>query len=54
MDFKALRSRMVEEQLMRRDIKDDKILRAFEKVPRHEFVPGTFKKNAHADYPLGI
>jgi len=54
MDFQTLRLRMVEEQLKRRDIQDEKVLSAFLKVPRHEFVPEDFRKSAYADYPLPI
>jgi len=45
---------MVSEQLRARDITDEKVLAAFLKIPRHEFVPEEFQKNAYADYPLPI
>lgn len=54
MEFKLLRERMVEEQLARRHISDLKILGAFRKVPRHEFVPDEYKDAAYDDYPLPI
>ncbi|MDP3730871.1 MAG: hypothetical protein Q8R14_05040 [Candidatus Omnitrophota bacterium] len=38
-DFDKLRAEMVTEQLISRNISDKKVLEAFRKVPRHEFVP---------------
>ncbi|MCM8771321.1 MAG: protein-L-isoaspartate(D-aspartate) O-methyltransferase [Candidatus Omnitrophica bacterium] len=54
MDDTALRIRMVKEQLLGRDINDERVLAAFQKVPRHLFVPEDFQKNAYEDYPLPI
>ncbi|MCM8779991.1 MAG: protein-L-isoaspartate(D-aspartate) O-methyltransferase [Candidatus Omnitrophica bacterium] len=54
MDFSALRKRMIEEQIKARGIRNQRVLSAFLKVPRHEFVPQEFQKSAYADYPLPI
>ena len=48
------RALMVEWQLRRRDIRDARVLEAFEQVPRHEFVPEEFLLEAYEDHPLPI
>lgn len=48
------RSRMVEEQMAARDIRDSSVLAAMRKVPRHRFVPQSELKYAYADTPLPI
>jgi protein-L-isoaspartate(D-aspartate) O-methyltransferase len=48
------RRRMVEEQLVRRDIEDPKVLAAMGRVPRHRFVPEALQFRAYADHPLPI
>ena len=45
---------MVEEQLIPRGIKDKKVLEAFQKVPRHNFVPKRYLGSAYEDFPLSI
>lgn len=45
---------MVVEQLIARGITNDKVLAAFRKVPRHEFVSDDLKDEAYGDYPLSI
>jgi protein-L-isoaspartate(D-aspartate) O-methyltransferase len=45
---------MVEEQLIARGISDPKVLAAFRKVPRHEFVPPELWDSAYNDHPLPI
>lgn len=54
LDFEELRRRMVKEQLRSRDITDERMLRAFLKVPRHEFVPPEQRLYAYEDHPLPI
>ncbi len=54
MDFKKMRRQMVESQLRMRGIKDEKVLKAMEKVERHSFVPDNLKSNAYDDEPLPI
>jgi protein-L-isoaspartate(D-aspartate) O-methyltransferase len=53
-DFAAQRQRMVEKQLKRRDIKDDRVLAAMAKVPREEFIPVDVRVDAYEDGPLPI
>src|SRR5436189_1791016 len=53
-DWDAERSRMVEEQLKRRDIHDARVLDAILKVPRHLFVPEPYRAYAYSDAPLPI
>jgi len=49
-----LRRRMVEEQIRRRGIRDERVLSAMEAVPRHLFVPKEIRHLAYADDPLPI
>lgn len=53
-DLEYLRYRMVEEQLLGRDIKDNNVLEVFKKVPRHRFVDALNQGNAYDDFPLPI
>jgi protein-L-isoaspartate(D-aspartate) O-methyltransferase len=48
------RERMVEEQFIRRDITDERVLSAMRKVPRHRFVPQEHRHLAYSDCPLPI
>ncbi len=48
------RSRMVERQLRGRDIRDERVLEAMGKVPRHLFVPERIRSRAYADGALPI
>jgi protein-L-isoaspartate(D-aspartate) O-methyltransferase len=45
---------MVERQLRRRGIADERVLAAMEEVPRHEFVPESQRARAYADSALPI
>lgn len=45
---------MVEEQIIARGIKDERIIGAMSKVPRHCFVPEFLRDEAYGDYPLPI
>ncbi len=53
-DFGKLRRLMVENQIKARDIKDERVLAAMLKVPRHLFVPEKYRKLAYEDHPLPI
>lgn len=53
-DWAKLRAKMVEEQIKDRGIKDERVLKALGKVPRHEFVPKDERANAYRDGPLPI
>jgi len=52
--FTELRRAMVETQIRRRGIGDERVLRAMKKVPRHEFVESQWKNVAYSDEPLPI
>ncbi len=53
-NLEYLRKKMVQEQLLRRDIKDKKVLDVFDKVPRHRFVDPDMQREAYKDFPLSI
>jgi len=48
------RQQMVETQLHRRGIRDERVLQAMSHVPRHEFVPPEFRDQSYEDRPLPI
>ena len=54
MSFEAVRLRMVEEQLRARGLRDERLLAAFQKVPRHQFVPPEALRQAYEDHPLPL
>ncbi len=45
---------MVRDQLVARDVKDKRVLKAMSSVPRHEFVPADLQALAYDDRPLPI
>lgn len=53
-DYEKLRKKMVESQIIARDVKDKDVLKAMLKVPRHEFVLEKWKKYSYEDHPLPI
>ena len=53
-DAGVRRLQMVEEQLVRRGLRDEDVLAAMRSVPRHLFVPGEAATEAYADTPLPI
>jgi protein-L-isoaspartate(D-aspartate) O-methyltransferase len=54
MDATSQREAMVRKQLAERGIRDPRVLEAMRQVPRHEFVPETFRQQAYEDHPLPI
>lgn len=48
------KKRLVEEQLISRGIKDKRVLDAFMKINRHNFVPEEYTKFAYDDRPIPI
>jgi protein-L-isoaspartate(D-aspartate) O-methyltransferase len=54
-NFEKERIRMVEEQIIGRGVKDERVLAAMRKVPRHEFLPEAIRGMAYQDsaLPLG-
>lgn len=53
-DFTVARARMVEDQLVRRGIRDPRVLAAMRTVPRENFVEPGFEEAAYDDGPLPI
>ncbi len=53
-DFAAEREAMVEVQIKARGIRDERVLQAMLKVPRHSFVPSDLRTYAYGDEPLPI
>jgi protein-L-isoaspartate(D-aspartate) O-methyltransferase len=54
MDLADIRHKMVEEQIRGKGIKDELVLAAMRKVPRHRFVEQSLQEQAYNDYPLPI
>jgi protein-L-isoaspartate(D-aspartate) O-methyltransferase len=54
-NYEKERNRMVEEQIMARGVKDERVLAAMRKVQRHEFLPEAIRGMAYQDsaLPLG-
>lgn len=50
----AERRRMVEDQIADRGVKNERVLEAMLRVPRHRFVPADFASEAYDDHPLPI
>jgi protein-L-isoaspartate(D-aspartate) O-methyltransferase len=48
------RTEMVASQLRRRGIRDQRVLDAIERVPRHLFVPNEYRLQAYEDHPIPI
>ncbi|HET8566495.1 MAG TPA: protein-L-isoaspartate(D-aspartate) O-methyltransferase [Solirubrobacterales bacterium] len=53
-DYHSARERMVEQQLRRRGIEDERVLAAMAEVPRELFVPAPAREQAYADSALPI
>lgn len=54
MDYKILRSKMLRDQIIGRGIKDQRVIQAMEKVPRHLFVDEALATRAYGDFSLPI
>jgi protein-L-isoaspartate(D-aspartate) O-methyltransferase len=52
--FAAERQQMVASQLRARGIRDERVLAAMAKVPRHEFVAEDYREQAYEDHPIPI
>jgi protein-L-isoaspartate(D-aspartate) O-methyltransferase len=52
--FEQDRLQMVEDQIIRRGVRDERVLEAMRKVPRHLFVPHHLEERAYCDEPLPI
>jgi protein-L-isoaspartate(D-aspartate) O-methyltransferase len=53
-DFPKARLRMVDEQIISRGIKDERVIAAMKKVPRHLFIEEALQSQAYGDHPLPI
>ena len=53
-NFGSERNRMVDEQIAGRGVKDERVLAALRKVPRHEFLPEAIRGVAYSDSALPI
>jgi protein-L-isoaspartate(D-aspartate) O-methyltransferase len=53
-DFEAQRAKMVERQLRRRGITDERVLEAMERIPRERFAPEFVRDRAYADSALPL
>jgi len=53
-EFKEELEKMIETQLVKRGITDERVLNAIRKTPRHLFVPEDSKHLAYEDHPLSI
>ena len=53
-DYKNARDRMVGGQIRARGVRDEKVLKAMSRVPRHLFVPAQYQHLAYTDGPLPI
>jgi protein-L-isoaspartate(D-aspartate) O-methyltransferase len=52
--FERERREMIDAQLRRRGVRDERVLEAMYRVPRHEFVPPAYVRAAYEDRPLPI
>ncbi len=52
--YAGQRRKMVEDQLVNREIKDLRILEAMNRIPRHLFVHESLQHKAYGDFPLPI
>lgn len=48
------RKRMIDEQILARNIRDSRVIKAMSEIPRHLFVPEALRDQAYSDYPLNI
>jgi protein-L-isoaspartate(D-aspartate) O-methyltransferase len=48
------RAQMVHFQLRERGIRDERVLEAMLRIPRHEFVPEEYRSQAYEDHPIPI
>ena len=53
-EYQSLRDLMVATQLIPRGIKDERVLRAMRKVPRHLFMPESVRDSAYEDMAMSI
>ena len=54
MDYSRQRERMVRVQILDRGVKDEDVIRAMGKVPRHLFIPERNRDLSYGDFPVSI
>ncbi|MCF8119511.1 MAG: protein-L-isoaspartate O-methyltransferase, partial [Deltaproteobacteria bacterium] len=54
LDYRLLREKMVQNHLIARGIRDERVLAAMRKVPRDRFVEEALVGEAYNDHPLPI
>lgn len=52
--YESLRRKMVDEQLAGHGIRDERVLSAMGRIPRHLFVPESMADQAYEDHPVAI
>src|SRR5438309_1754155 len=52
--FESLRRRMVDEQLAGQGIRDERVLDAIRRIPRHLFVPSEVADQSYENHPVAI
>ncbi len=53
-EYSFERNQMVKQQIEARGIKDERVLKAMQKVPRHKFIPEKYRFMAYEDHPVSI
>lgn len=53
-DYAVARRRMVQEQIAARGIRDQRLLKVMQEIPRHLFVDEALESQAYNDHPLSI
>ena len=53
-NYYVARKRMLDEQIISRGVRDDRVLKAVGEIPRHLFVPEALHDQAYKDHPLNI
>ena len=52
--YQREREEMVDFQIRARGVRDERVLAAMRKIPRHLFVPENWERAAYEDHPLPI
>jgi protein-L-isoaspartate(D-aspartate) O-methyltransferase len=53
-EYELQRQRMVDTQIVARGIRDVRVISAMRKVPRHLFIPESFRQDPYGDHPCPI
>lgn len=52
--FSSSRKEMIEDQIVKRNVRDPEVIRAMRKIPRHLFIPEAQRNEAYEDKPVPI